>query len=723
MASIQTGEPNAVRRRLTPLGSPELVVSQRNLRTMNRLIALIMLVLTANAHAGDKKPAPIIKGLKNPESVTVASDGRIYVTEIGEFGKDGDGRVMVVDKDGKATPFATGLDDPKGIVAFQNVLYVADNKRVLRIDNKGKVTVLADEKAFPTPPLFLNDICVDESGTIYVSDSGDLKGNGGAIYRINVGGGFGFPKFKDKAPKVTVTTVTDGKKNPAIKTPNGLVMDGKSFLLMLDFTSGELLRIKLGDGSSAKVADGFQGGDGLAWDNFGRLFITSWAQGKVWGIPRPGQTPILLAQGMESAADLCVDPTSKFLLIPDMKAGTLVKMSATIPGWEVDDSPLPFKMAPAFPNLKWTGWKGETDTGKTFALRPLLLTHSNDATNRIFVGIQQGIIHVFPNDQKAEQTKIFLDFQKQVVYSDKQNEEGFLGLAFHPKYKANGEFFVFYTTKADKMTNVLSRFKVKKDNPDEADPNSEEILLKIKRPFWNHDGGTICFGPDGYLFVVLGDGGAADDPMKNGQNLKTMLAKVLRIDVDSKADGKAYGIPKDNPFVGKDDALPEIWAYGVRNFWRMSFDRKTGKLWAGEVGQNLYEEINIIEKGGNYGWSKRESLHPFSKDGVDVNNGMIEPIWEYHHNIGKSITGGHVYRGKAHPELDGHYLYGDYISNKIWALRFDEAKKRVVANRTIKDTNVPILSFGEDEAGEVYLLTTTISGRGILQIVRDEGKK
>ena len=139
---------------------------------------------------------------------------------------------------------------------------------------------------------------------------------------------------------------------------------------------------------------------------------------------------------------------------------------------------------------------------------------------------------------------------------------------------------------------------------------------------------------------------------------------------------------------------------------------------AGEVGQNLYDEINIIEKGGNYGWSKRESLHPFSNDGVDVNKNMIEPIWEYHHNVGKSITGGHVYRGKNHPALDGHYLYGDYISNKIWALKYDEAKKRVVANRTISDTNVPILSFSEDEHGEVYLLTTTISGRGILQFVR-----
>src|SRR5207244_1350291 len=199
---------------------------------------------------------------------------------------------------------------------------------------------------------------------------------------------------------------------------------------------------------------------------------------------------------------------------------------------------------------------------------------------------------------------------------------------------------------------------------------------------------------------------------------KTLLAKVLRIDVDRKDDGKAYAVPKDNPFVANKDALPEIWAYGLRNIWRMSFDRKTGKLWASDVGQNLYEEIDIIEKGGNYGWSLREGLHPFSVKGVAENKNMIEPIWEYHHVVGKSLTGGHVYRGKRLPELDGHYLYGDYITTRIWALRYDDAKKRVVANRRIQDANVPILSFGEDEQGEVYLLTTTISGRGILQFVK-----
>ncbi len=692
---------------------------------MKRLLALIVVLASiAPAWAGGKKlPAPMISGLKNPESAVVGSDRRIYITEIGDFNKDADGRVLVVGKDGKAEPFATGLDDPKGIVAWPQPsmsskdplpkvwhLFVADNKRVWKIDNTGKKTVFAPETAFPVPPLFLNDITVDEKGVIYVSDSGDLKGKGGEVFRID--------------QKGKVTLVTDAKSDPRLKLPNGLVMDGMNHLLLVDSGSGELLRIGVKDGKSEKIADGFDGGDGLAWDNFGRLFITSWKTGKVWGIPRPGVAPILIAEGFQSAADLCVDPTGKFLLIPDMKAGTLTKLPATIPGWEVDDTPLPIKTAVAFPELKWTGWKGETDSGKIFPLRPLVLTHAGDGSNRIFVAIQQGTIHCFSGNATNDATKIFLDIQKQVFYSDLENEQGFLGLAFHPQYKKNGEFFVFYTLKKDKKTNVVSRFKVKKDNPDEADPASEEVLLTIKRPNWNHDGGTICFGPDGYLYIALGDGGGANDfPQKAGQRLDTLLAKVLRIDVDRKDEGKAYAIPKDNPFVGNEGALPEIWAYGLRNIWRMAFDKKTGKLWASDVGQNLYEEIDIIEKGGNYGWSIREGLHPFSVNGVGPRKDLIEPIWEYHHNVGKSLTGGLVYRGKNLPMLDGMYLYGDYISTKIWGLKYDDAKKRVNANRPIADPNVPILSFGEDEQGEAYLLTTTITNRGIFRFVAAEAGK
>jgi len=664
-------------------------------------LAFCVIVFFARAQ---QPPEPLLTGLKNPESVVTGGDGRVYVTVIGEFGKDGDGAIMVLDQ-GQAKVFVKDLDDPKGIAAYQKWLFVADKERVLKIDLKGKVEVFAPAKAFPVPPLFLNDVAVDpESGIVYVSDSGDLKGKGGAVYGID--------------PKGKVRVVTDPKRHPAMHTPNGLVLDGQSHFLLLDFGTGDLHRVRIDTGKTEKVAGGFGGGDGLAWDIFGRLYVSDWKGGKVFVIPRPGEQPVLLAHGFKSAADICLDPSGKNILVPDMLAGTVTAVRATVPGSEVDDRPLPLETAVAFPKLKWTGWQPETDAGKLNPLRPILLTHAGDGSNRVFVPTQHGVIHVFANDQKADKTKIFLDISAKVRYEDKTNEEGFLGLAFHPNYKKTGTFFVFYTDKKAKLTNVLSRFKVSADDPDKADPTSEEELLRIDRPFWNHDGGTICFGPDGYLYVALGDGGAGGDPLNNAQNLKTLLGSVLRIDVDRKEAGKPYGIPKDNPFVGRKDARPEIWAYGLRNVWRMAFDRQTGKLWAGDVGQNLYEEINILEKGGNYGWKLREALHPFGSGGSGPRKDLIDPIWEYHHDVGKSITSGSVYRGKKVPELHGHYIYGDYITNKIWALVYDETKRRVVSNRPIADRRLPILSFGEDEMGEIYLLTFTISGQGIYQFVR-----
>ncbi len=675
---------------------------------MTRLLCLAaaLVISFSSLRAADKLPPPLVTGMKNPESVAVGPDGRIYVTVIGEFDRDGDGAVVVIEK-GKALPFASGLNDPKGLAVYQQWLYTADKDRVLRIDRKGKVEVYAARTAFPRKPLFLNDVQVDpESGIIYVSDSGDLKGKGGMVYRIT--------------PNRKVSVVLDGEKHPNIKSPNGLLLDSATHLLLLDAGTGELHRLGLVDGKVSKIAEGFGVGDGLAFDRHGRLYLSDWQQGKVYAIGRPGDKPVLLAEGFQSAADICLDPTNQRLLVPDMKAGTLTAIPAQPPGYEVDVTPLALETSVSFPDLKWTGWKAETASGLPNPLRPLVLTHAGDGSNRVFVATQHGVIYHFANDQKAKDTQVFLDISSKVRYSDKENEEGFLGLAFHPRFKTNGEFFVFYTDKKARLENVVCRYRVRKDNPAVADPDSEEELLRIKRPFWNHDGGTLCFGPEGYLYVALGDGGLANDPYGNGQKLSSILGKILRLDVDRKDKGKNYAIPADNPFVERKEAAPEIWCYGLRNVWRMSFDRKTGQLWAADVGQNLWEEINLIRKGGNYGWNLREALHPFGAQGVGPRPDLLDPIWEYHHDIGKSITGGHVYRGKQFPELDGHYLYADYVTAKIWALRYDDGKKRVVANRPIRDRSLPILSFGEDEQGEVYLLTYSPTGQGIYRLQRQK---
>jgi glucose/arabinose dehydrogenase len=643
------------------------------------------LMCVALLSAGADIQATVVHKAKDVRGLAVA-DGRLFALA---------GGALVTLEGNQAKPVATGLEQPRGLGTGQGALYFVDKQRVRKLDAKGKLEDLA---ALPPAAGPIVDLCLHpENGTVFVCDED-------AIYRIDAKG--------------KLDVLTDRTKAAGLDKLRGLTPDGGYFLLVLD-AAGVLQRINLATRATTRVTDGLGQGGRLCWDPFGRLYVGDTAGGRVFVIPRPGEKAVVMSTGLPQPSSLCLEAGGKRILVAC--ANEVVALPTTVPGAEVDERPLALAPEVAFPDLRWTGWKGETDAGLPLPLRPLVLTHAGDGSNRVFVAIQQGTIHVFPNDQKAKQTRLFLDIGSKVRYDDKTNEEGLLGLAFHPRYKDNGQFFVFYTDKRAKMTNVLSRFRVSKEDPDRADPNSEEELLRIERPFWNHDGGTIVFGPDGYLYVALGDGGAANDPNDNGQNLNTLLGSVLRLDIDRKANDKPYGIPKDNPFVTRKDARPEIWAYGLRNVWRMAFDRKTGKLWAGDVGQNLYEEIDILRAGGNYGWKRREAMHPFEPNGSGPRPEFIEPIWEYRHDVGRSITGGTVYRGKRLPELDGAYLYGDYVSTKLWALWYDEAKGRVVANRPIRDRNHALLSFGEDEQGDAYYLTHSTSGQGIYRFSRSAG--
>ncbi len=368
-----------------------------------------------------------------------------------------------------------------------------------------------------------------------------------------------------------------------------------------------------------------------------------------------------------------------------MATGGAGTMDARSPGVPVGDLPA-VRMFVAFPNLSFQ--------------RPLLLTHANDDSGRLFVIEQTGRIFVFADRPDASEAEVFLDVRERVRSWPRYfNEEGFLALAFHPQYRTNGYFYVCYTA-SNPRRSVLSRLSASADDPDRADANSEYILLEVDQPYANHNGSTVIFGPDGYLYVSLGDGGSAGDPENRAQNLGALLGKILRIDVNREEGGRRYAIPSDNPFVGRSAVRGEIWAYGLRNVWRMSFDRQTGDLWAGDVGQNAREEIDLITRGGNYGWRIREGSRRFTSE--SSSDPLIDPIVEYSHPTGLSVTGGYVYRGSRVPRLQGVYIYADYVTGRIWGLRLEDG--RLTAHRQLLHQPKNILSFGEGPDGELYLL-------------------
>jgi glucose/arabinose dehydrogenase len=330
--------------------------------------------------------------------------------------------------------------------------------------------------------------------------------------------------------------------------------------------------------------------------------------------------------------------------------------------------------------------------------QPLQVVSARDGSGRLFVVEQAGVIRVM-DTTGAGQHGAFLSIKERITAG---GEMGLLGLAFHPDFQGNRRFFVNYTTKRrDKLYTHISEFTARPDRSAGL-PLSEQVLLRFLQPFPNHNGGHVLFGPDGYLYIGTGDGGSANDPYNNGQKLDTYLGKILRIDVN-RAARRRYAIPADNPFVQATGVRPEIYAYGLRNPWRFSFDRESGLLFCGDVGQNAREEIDVILKGGNYGWRVMEGT--ICTPGVDPTcdgSGYAPPIIDYGRDQGISVTGGYVYRGAAHPELRGVYLYGDYGSGKVWGLRYFNGQ--VIAHRELLDTNLRISSFGEDDQGEVLVV-------------------
>jgi glucose/arabinose dehydrogenase len=328
--------------------------------------------------------------------------------------------------------------------------------------------------------------------------------------------------------------------------------------------------------------------------------------------------------------------------------------------------------------------------------RPLDISHAGDGSKRLFVAEQGGLVYVIEGGDV--QGTPFLDIRDQVSGG---GEQGLLGIAFHPDFPDDPRLFVHYTDKAGDT--VVSSFAVDPGSPDAADPDSETVILTVDQPYSNHNGGGLEFGPEGYLYIALGDGGSGGDPLDSGQRLDTLLGKILRIDIDRTSAGKAYAIPSSNPFAGDAGRRGEIWLYGLRNPFRFSFDRRTGDLWLGDVGQGDWEEIDVARGGVgglNFGWRIMEGGHCYSPSSGCTTSGLTLPVVEYSHDLGCTVIGGLVYRGSAYPLLRGAYLFTDFCSGRTWAVDADASGPQPLVE--VADTSASIAGYGESETGELY---------------------
>ncbi len=350
-----------------------------------------------------------------------------------------------------------------------------------------------------------------------------------------------------------------------------------------------------------------------------------------------------------------------------------------------------YQLQDAFPNLP------------SFS-SPVEMAPANDGSDRIFIVDQGGHIYVFDDSSSVSTAKVFLDLSD--VVSQSGGETGLLGLAFHPNYSNNGYFYVDFTSsESGQMQSIVSRFRVSAANPDSAIKSSRLDILTQDRSYDIHNGGHLAFGSDGYLYIAWGDGGPEGDPLGNGQNKTILLGKILRINVDSASSGNNYSIPRTNPFFGNTFGYrEEIYAYGLRNPWKISFDRATGTLWAGDVGQDTWEEIDTIIAGGNYGWSTMEGFACYNPSSGCDSTGLIPPLWVYDHSGGnEAIMGGYVYRGSSIPGLIGKYIYGDYASGRIWALSAYGTDPPT--NQLLIKSPYTISCIGQDQSGEVYVVS------------------